>query len=137
VWIVQKWARFDLKWVWSENFCVLRVRAIISLAPPNLQYLPTPMYILQWLGNYLYNRQQFITGTFGRSSGIDSGPPTFHYLLALCFLADLSPGTRLVLYADDMLVYRPIRCTQDLVDFQSDTDKIGHYNCIVMEIFNG
>jgi len=29
--IVQKWARFDLKWAWSEFFFA---RAIISLAPP-------------------------------------------------------------------------------------------------------
>jgi len=26
-----------------------------------------------------------------------------------------------------MLLYRPIRCTQDQVDLQSDTDKIGQW----------
>jgi len=37
-------------------------------------------------------------------------------------------GTQLlVFYTDDMLLYKPIRCTQDLVDLQSDTDKIGQW----------
>ena len=52
-------------------------------------------------------------------------PYTFIIYVDSVFLADLSPGTQLALCTDDMLLYRPIRCTQDLVDLQSDTDKIG------------
>ena len=52
------------------------------------------------------------------------GPYSSLSMLTL-FLADLSPDTRLILYADDMLLYKPI--TQDLVDLQSDTDKIGEW----------
>ena len=43
------------------------------------------------------------------------------------FLADLSLDVPLVLYTDNMLLYKPVRCTQDLVDLQSGTDKIGQW----------
>jgi len=39
---IVRWARFDLKWAWSENFCA-RFARIHIFSPPNLQYLPTPM----------------------------------------------------------------------------------------------
>ena len=94
-------------------------------------------HILQWLGNYLYNRQQrvVVNGEASDSlpvlSGVPQGsilgPLLFIIYVDSVFLADFSPDTRLVLYADDMLLYKPIRCTQDLVDLQSDTDKIGQW----------
>ena len=93
-------------------------------------------HILQWLGNYLYNRQQrvVVNGEASDSLPVLSGVPQGSILGPLLFinvdsvfLADFSPDTRLVLYADDMLLYKPIRCTQDLVDLQSDTDKIGQW----------
>ena len=60
----------------------------------------------------------------GVPQGSILGPLLFIIYVDPVFVADLSPGTQLVVYADDMLLYRPIRCTQDLVDLQSDTDKI-------------
>ena len=94
-------------------------------------------HILQWLGNYLYNRQQrvIVNGEASDSLPILSGVPQGSILgpllfiihVDLVFLADLSSDTQLILYADDMLLYKPIRCTQDLVDLQSDTDKIGQW----------
>ena len=94
-------------------------------------------HILQWLGDYLYNRQQrvIVNGEASDSlpvlSGVPQGsilgPLLFIIYVDSVFLADLSPDTRLIVYADDMLLYKPIRCTQDLVDLQSDTDKIGQW----------
>ena len=88
-------------------------------------------HILQWLVNYLYNRQQRVVVNGEASSslpvlsgvpqGLILGPLLFIIYVDSVFLADLAPGNRLVLYADDMPLYRPIRCTQDLVDLQSDT----------------
>ena len=63
----------------------------------------------------------------GVPQGSILGPLLFIIYVDSVFLADFSPDTRLVLYADDMLLYKPIRCTQDLVDLQSDTDKIGQW----------
>jgi len=40
---------------------------------------------------------------------------------------DLSLGARLVLYADDMLLYKPVRDAEDLINLQSDIDKISHW----------
>lgn len=87
-------------------------------------------HILQWLGNYLYNGQQrvVVNGEASDSLPVLSGvlqgsilgPLLFIIYVDSVFLADFSPDTRLVLYADDMLLYKPIRCTQDLVDLQSD-----------------
>ena len=92
-------------------------------------------HILQWLGNYLYNRLQRVivngeaSGLLPVLSGVPQGsilgPLLFIIYVDSVFLADLSPDTRLILYADDMLLYKPI--TQDLVDLQSDTDKIGEW----------
>ena len=87
-------------------------------------------HILQWLGNYLYNRQQrvivngeasdFLPVLSGVPQGCILGPVLFIIYVDSVFLADVSPDTRLIVYADDMLLYMPIRCTQDLVDLQSD-----------------
>ena len=72
-------------------------------------------HILQWLGNYLYNRQQRVivngeaSGSLPVLSGVPQGSiPTLHYpYVDSVFMADLSPDTRLILYADDMLLYSP------------------------------
>lgn len=36
----------------------------------------------------------------------------------------LSGGSRIILYADDMVLYKPIKNNQDLLDFQNDIDAI-------------
>ena len=66
-------------------------------------------HILQWLGNYLYNRQQrvIINGEASDSlpvlSGVPQGSILGPLLFIICvdsvFLADLSPDTRLIVYA--------------------------------------
>ena len=94
-------------------------------------------HVLQCLGNYLYNRQQRVivngeaSGSLPVLSGVPQGsilgPLLFIIYVDSVFLADLSPDTRLIFYADDILLYKPIRCTQDLVDLQPDTDKIGQW----------
>ena len=63
----------------------------------------------------------------GVPQGLILGPLLFITYVDSVFLTDLSPDTRLILYADDMHLYKPVRCTQDLVDLQSDTDKIGQW----------
>ena len=39
----------------------------------------------------------------------------------------LSEGSKVTLYADDMLLYRPISCPQDYADLQNDIDTIASW----------
>ena len=36
----------------------------------------------------------------------------------------LSPDSKIILYADDILLYKPIKTPTDISDLQSDVDKI-------------
>ena len=74
-------------------------------------------HILQRLGNYLYNRQQKVVVNGEASSslpvlssipqGLILGPLLLIIYFESVFLADLSPGTWLVLYTDNMLSISP------------------------------
>jgi len=94
-------------------------------------------HILQWLGSYLQNRLQrvVVNGVASNSLPVLSGVSQGSVLGPLIFLVyindvlqiDLSLGARLVLYADDMLLYKPVRGAEDLINLQSDIDKISHW----------
>jgi len=54
-------------------------------------------------------------------------------LLFLIYINDidnipLSPGTKLVIYADDVLLYKPIRSAVDHVLLQKDVDAVGQWS---------
>ena len=87
--------------------------------------------VLKWLFSYLHSRKQFVVLSGQRSSvsSVCSGVPQGSVLGPLLFLiyindlpsVQLTPGTRLVLYADDILLYREI---SDYDSLQTDINSI-------------
>ncbi len=100
-----------------------------TLKQLNLQ--PT---ILTWLCSYLAVRQQsvVVNGTLSHSIPVISGVPQGSVLGPLLFLIDidststlqLSVGSKLSLYADDMLLYIVISSAADYAELQLDIDRI-------------
>jgi len=91
-------------------------------------------YIMTWLHNYLADRRQsvVVNGATSDSSHVISGVPQGSILgpfLFLVYVDDVtnipfSPGTHIVLYADDILMYRTISSNSDYVNLQSDANAI-------------
>ena len=128
-------------WLWSLNngkeICAvfLDLSKAFDSVPhrPLLQKLQAfgiSLDLLKWLFSYLYNRKQFVVlnGQQSTVSSVSSGVPQGSVLGPLLFLiyindlpsAPLSPGTNIVLYADDILLYREISCQSDYEFLQSD-----------------
>ena len=90
---------------------------------------------------YLHNRKQFVVLS-GQRSSICSGVPQGSVLGPLLFLiyindlpsVQLTPGTRVVLYADDILLCREITNHSDYDSLQSDIDSISQW--VVSNHFN-
>ena len=102
-------------------------------------------YIMTWLHNYLANRRQSVVvgGTKSASSYAVSGVPQGSILGPLLFLiyiddvtyGPFSPGTRIVLYADDILLYRTILSNSDYSYLQSDANTVQDWvNCNHMSL---
>ena len=86
-----------------------------------------------WIKSFLSRRTQkvMVDGTFSDAAPVVSGVPqgtVLRPLLFLLFINDLpsttSPGTRIRLFADDCLIYHPIRDSQDQVTLQHDLDNL-------------
>ena len=94
-------------------------------------------FILQWLCSYLMNRQQKVVvgGEESETIPVISGVPQGSVLGPLLFLIyidgvtriPLSEGSKLVLYADDMLLYRRITSPVDFNIPQSDVDVVNNW----------
>ena len=95
-------------------------------------------YLLQWITNYLCGREQYVVvnGVFSTTVPVVSGVPQGSVLGPLLFLVyincvstlQLSPGTKLAIYADDILLYKPISSPEDYCHLQQDIHDIS--NCI-------
>lgn len=91
-------------------------------------------HIIAWLSNYLTSRKQRVVVDGSSSSPTDvlSGVPQGSILGPLLFLiyidgiteVALSSKCRLVLYADDILIYSPISCQTDYQILQRDINAI-------------
>ena len=83
----------------------------------------------RWIQNFLTGRTQqvLVDGHLSDPAKVESGVPqgtVLGPLLFLLYINDLplkvSPGTRIRLFADDCLIYRPITSAQDHVILQKD-----------------
>ncbi len=94
-------------------------------------------HIFNWLCNYLADRSQnvVVNGSNSVSSAVTSGVPQGSILGPLLFLIyidsisnlSFSAGTKIILYADDILLYRPITSSSDYVMLQDDVNAIQNW----------
>ena len=90
--------------------------------------------LLQWFRSYLSNRCQrvVLNGHSSTSLPVTSGVPQGSILGPLLFITyinslaklDLSHGTSIILYADDILLYRTLATSNDNAQLQLDVNKI-------------
>ena len=100
-----------------------------------LQAIGLDGFLVQWITDYLTNRKQCVVvgGATSEFVPVVSGVPQGSVLGPLLFLIyingiaelPLSPGSKLVIYADDVLLYRPIRQASDFQLLQQDVDALG------------
>ena len=91
-------------------------------------------HALSWITSYLTNRKQHVV--VGGESSLDtpvlSGVPQGSVLGPLLFLVYiddvsdvlLADGSTLNLYADDMLLYKPVKSIEEIHHLQMDIDRI-------------
>lgn len=89
-------------------------------------------YLLKWIVSYLTDRKQSVVldGVSSDSTHALSGVPQGSVLGPLLFLVYINgvcnlpfePSTKLVLYADDILMYRPLSSLADFNHLQNDID---------------
>ena len=93
----------------------------------------TNPYIVQWTRSYLTDRTQIVVvgGEQSPAVPVISGVPQGSVLGPLLFtifindvIHQVSPGSAMSLFADDMALYRPIRTTDDYHVLQSDITAI-------------
>ena len=102
-----------------------------------IYHLKVPTTILCWLISYLMNRYQRVVfiGCSSTWLPVRSDVPKGSILGPLLFLlyindisyVPLSPGTKLFLFADDILLFKPIKSDSDFCDFQKDIDAISNW----------
>ena len=93
-------------------------------------------HILQWISSYLCCRKQYVVveGASSSTTSVRSGVPQGSVLGPLLFLtyiscvADLgfSDGTLISMYADDIFLWKPIKCSNDYVYLQTDINNISN-----------
>ena len=93
----------------------------------------------QWFASYLSNPRQCVVldGCSSTSADVSSGVPQGSILGPLLFILymysitlvqlPVSPDTKILLYADDILLYSPIYQSSDILIFQSDVDSISQW----------
>ena len=101
-----------------------------------IYHLKVPAIILRWLINYLMNRYQkavfkgcsstWLPVRSGVLQGSILGPLLF--LLYINDISDvsLSSRTKLFVFADDILLKKPIKSDSDFCNFQKDIDAISN-----------
>ena len=103
--------------------------------------------LLKWTCSYLMNRNQHVVvngSVSSESTTVVSGVPQGSVLGPLLFLiyidsitsVPLSEGSKISLYADDMMLYKPISSSADLTNLQKDVDSIFEWSCSNFMVFN-
>ena len=103
-------------------------------------------YLVSWITSYLTYRNQSVV-LHGETSDllpVTSGVPQGSVLGPLLFLlyvndvndVALSEGTKLILYADDILLYRRIYTEKDYAVLQQDVDSLGVWSLLNHLSFN-
>ena len=103
-------------------------------------------YLVSWITNYLTNRSQSVV-LHGETSDllpVTSGVPQGSVLGPLLFLlyvndvnnVALSEGSKLILYADDILLYRKKFIEKDYAALQQDVDSLGVWSLLNHLSFN-
>ena len=90
--------------------------------------------LLNWFSDYLSNRKQRVVldGVASSLTHASSGVPQGSILGPLLFIVfmnsithlELSHGSNITLYADDILLYKPINSADDLILLQQDVDSV-------------
>jgi hypothetical protein len=111
-----------------------------------LKNLQLSDHILKWICDYLTNRKQrvVVNGETFETLPVISGVPQGSVLGPLLFLiyiddvmrVPLSEGSRLTVYADDMLLYKPVFCQEDFTALQNDIDKLESWTTSNLLHFN-
>ena len=111
-----------------------------------LQQLDIHPTLLKWLCSYLTNRVQkvVVNGECSSDTHVLSGVPQGSVLGPLLFLlyvnsitnVVLSPGSEITLYADDILLSRAIKDSEDLVDLQEDMNALSQWSACKHLNFN-
>ena len=98
-----------------------------------LLQINTNPFIVQWVRSYLTCRSQsvVVSGEHSSSLSVLSGVPQGSVLGPLLFLIfinevtyQISPGSTMSLFADDIALYRPVSCIEDYTILQSDVTAI-------------
>ena len=103
-----------------------------------LQHIGLNKHILHWIWNYLSNRSQQVVmnGSVSSSTPVASGVPQGSVLEPLLFIMyindltflPLTVGSNLSLFADDVILYRPISVPSDYSKIQCDIGAIEHWS---------
>lgn len=102
-----------------------------SLLLNKLRMLNLDSAVLRWIENYLFQRRQCVVLNGKKSDYVDvtSGVPqgsVLGPLLFLIYINDISVGISscIRLFADDCVVYRKIKSSDDVAQLQADLDRI-------------
>ena len=102
--------------------------------------------LLTWVCNYLSNRNQHVvvngksSSTLDMLSGIPQGsvlgPPLLLIYIDMVTSVQLSPGKKMLVYADDILVYKPVSDISCYQELQGDIDGISNWSEVNLMHFN-
>ncbi len=101
------------------------------------------VHVLSWIHDYLYERKQYVcvNGFSSEILPVYSGVPQGSVLGLILFIISINDvslvplsGGSLTLYADDIMLYRPIYSTKDYESLQNDVDSL--FSCSTHTLLN-